>query len=161
MVSPPILPLMFSNIGLHYWGGSDRYITRHSNFVYTFMSAGKFVNVTGCLSLDEFDKALFTLQSILPKFNFTFSSKKCDTISAVAKTGKNTFAKILKSNASSSQFKIKLYRNIPSRINVKLSKPLDSSPNLSANCFASGSICIFGARKMQDIDIFLSNFSNI
>ena len=160
-VYPPISEHMFSNIGLHYWAGTDRYIIRHGNFVFTFMSAGRFVNVTGCLSLDEFEKALSTLQSILPKQKFTFSCRKCDTISAVSKMEKNTFAKILNSNSSSSQFKIKLYRNIPSRINVKLSKALDTSPNLCANIFATGSACIFGARKMRDIDTFLSHISNI
>ena len=160
-VHPPILEHMFSDIGLHYWGGNDRYILRHSNFVFTFMSSGSFLNVTGCLYMDQVNKAFLTLQSIFPHHNLTFGPIKCDTISAVSKLRKNTFANILKSNSPSPQFKIKLYRNIPSRINVRLEKPLPTSPKMCANLFATGSICIFGARKMRDIDTFLSHFSNM
>ena len=146
---------MFNDIGLHYWAGPDRYILRLDKYVYTIMCTGKFVNVTGCICADEFEKALFRLKSNVRDPNLTFSLKKCDTISAVSKIKKSIFGRIMKTQASATRFKIKLYHNIPYRLNVSLQIPLKTSPNICANIFTSGSVCIFGARQKEDIDFFL------
>ena len=154
-VWPPLSHQMFNDIGLHYWAGPDRYILRLDKYVYTIMCTGKFVNVTGCICADEFEKALFRLKSNVRDPNLTFSLKKCDTISAVSKIKKSIFGRIMKTQASATRFKIKLYHNIPYRLNVSLQIPLKTSPNICANIFTSGSVCIFGARQKEDIDFFL------
>ena len=80
-VSPPIDHSFFnhSHSVLKYGGGSSRFIIRCENFVFCFMSNGKFVNITGSREITGYLEALQTLKSQLSPLKFTFSKIKNQT----------------------------------------------------------------------------------
>ena len=158
-VSPPIDHSFFNNTHsvLKYWGGSSRYIIRCENFVFCFMSNGNFVNITGSREITGYIEALETLKTQLSPLKFTFSKIKTDAISAVVKLPKRIFSSILRNKEFQSRIILKTYHSIPGRINVRFVSPSDHTPNMSANVFSSGSVCIFGARSKDDIRSFIVN----
>ena len=158
-VSPPINHSFFNHRHsvLKYWGGSSRYIIRCENFVFCFMSDGKFVNITGSKEISGYLEALQVLKSQLSPLEFTFSKIKTDAISAVVKLPKIIFPTILRNKDFQSRIVLKTYHSIPGRINVRFVSPSNHTPNMSANVFSSGSVCIFGARVNDDIRFFIEN----
>ena len=142
---------------LQYWGGSSRYIIRCENYVFCFMSNGSFLNITGSRTITGCVEALETLKTQLSPLKFTFSKIKTDAISAVVKLPKRIFSSILRNKEFQSRIILKTYHSIPGRINVRFVSPSDHTPNMSANVFSSGSVCIFGARSKDDIRSFIVN----
>ena len=158
-VSPPIEHSFFNSAHsvLQYWGGSSRYIIRCENYVYCFMSNGSFVNITGSKKITGYLEALETLKTQLSPLKFTFSKIKTDAISAVVKLPKRIFPSILRNKDFQRCINLKTYHSIPGRINVRFVSPSNHTPNMSANVFSTGSICIFGARSKDDIRFFIEN----
>ena len=142
---------------LQYWGGSSRYIIRCENYVFCFMSNGCFVNITGSRKITGYVEALETLETQLSPLKFTFFDIKTDAISAVAKLPKRIFPSILRNKDFQRCINLKIYHSIPGRINVRFVSPSNHTPNMSANVFSTGSICIFGARSKDDIRFFIEN----
>merc|ERR1712012_1289164 len=100
--------------------------------VSIFMSSGSFLNVTGCKAVTDFEKAKIILNSQLGTCKMIYSNIKIDTISAVCR----------------------MSHKIMEDITCKQAKA--SSPNMSANIFSSGSICLFGARCLDDLEYFIN-----
>ena len=124
------------------------------------MSGGSFVNLTGVKGFDQIPQAMTSLQKLLPNQKLTFSNKRVNTISAHVRLPQYVFLKLLQHEGSSSLFLIKQYDNMSCKINVQLLHPLKSSPNLCANMFKSGGVCLFGSRNKDDLETFLSIIHN-
>ena len=84
-IYPALCPKKLQDIGLNYSAGSDRYVVRLQDYVYCFMSRGSFLNVTGCKTVADFEKAKIILNRQLGTCKMIYSNIKIDTISAVCK----------------------------------------------------------------------------
>ena len=159
-IDPPLCPKKLRDIGLNYSAGSDRYVVRLQDYVYCFMSSGSFLNVTGCKAVTDFEKAKIILNSQLGTCKMIYSNIKIDTISAVCRMSHKIMEDITCKQAQSEHpFQIKHYRKYPNKVNVKLKQSKASSPNMSANIFSSGSICLFGARCLDDLEYFINQLN--
>ena len=102
-------------------------------------------------------KAKIVLNRQLSTSKMIYSNIKIDTISAVCKMSRKIMEHVTCKQAQSEHhFKIKHYRKYPNKVNVKLKQRKASSPNMSANIFSSGSICLFGARCLDDLEFFIN-----
>lgn len=160
-VSPQLLPEMFPDICLHYWGGFSRYIIRYKTFVFCLMSGGNFVNITGLKTFSDIDCAQECLSSLVPNLQLTFSKTRIDTMSCYSRLHPMVFTNLLKNVNTLQTFSIKMYHRMSCKINIKLQKALLCSPNLSANIFKNGGACFFGAKNKNDMDIFISKLFNV
>ena len=140
---------------LSHQAGHGRVVIRCESFTFCMMGRqNRFLNITGLKCFGDVMASINCFENSFESTKILLESVKFDSICAIYSASPKILTAILSSKES--QFWIKKYPNILSRINIKPKQPIGGSKGMSANIFKSGKAIIFGSSNLTDIWVFIS-----
>lgn len=139
---------------LSHQAGHGRVVIRCESFTFCMMGRqNRFLNVTGLKCFGDVMASINCFENCFKTTKILLESVKFDSICAIYSAPSKMLSAILSSKDT--QFWIKRYPNILSRINIKPKQPIGQSKGMSANIFKSGKAIIFGSSNLTDIWTFI------